>query len=44
MSRTMTLVPRPNPPLALVLRPMDTTVGLTVTFGTLHAARRYLLE
>jgi len=38
---TVTLVPGPNPPLALVLRPIGATVGLTVTFGTLHAARRY---
>jgi len=38
---TVTLVPGPNPPLALVLRPIGATVGLTVTFGTLHAARWY---
>jgi len=36
---TVTLVPGPNPPLALVLRPIGATVGLTVTFGTLHTAR-----
>jgi len=36
---TVTLVPGPNPPLALVLRPIGATLGLTVTFGTLHAAR-----
>lgn len=36
---TVTLLPGPNPPLALVLRPIGAMVGLTVTFGTLHATR-----
>lgn len=33
---TVTLVPGPNPPLALVLRPLGASLGITVTFGALR--------
>jgi hypothetical protein len=36
---TLTLVPGANPPLALVLRPLVASVGITVTFGDLRAIR-----
>ena len=36
---TVTLVPGPNPPLALTLRPVPATLGITVTFGDILIPR-----
>jgi len=35
---TLTLVPGPNPPLTLVMRPLSASLGITVTFGALTKA------